>query len=57
MTDVKLKCYCYISILETIKLYANKWTLAHLKTVPYKLFIYKSYIFGMYVCVKGFSIK
>ena len=38
-------------ILETILLHANKWALACLKNITYKLFAYKPYVWI------GFSIK
>ena len=41
---------CFITIiLETISLCVNKWAFDRLNIVTYKLFVYKSHIFDIYV--------
>ena len=52
MTDAKLKCTCYITILETIQLCANKQSLVHLKILS-KKYAFTSHISNicMYVCM------
>ena len=42
--NIKLNCFSYVAILETIKLCTNKWSLA-----IYKIFVYRSYISNIYV--------
>ena len=44
-TDVKLNCYCYIAIHETISLRANKWALTHFKIKLPTLNNHLQYIF------------